>query len=138
MLANYFGQITAIDISREAVLAAAHDGRTAENVRFARRDIRELNEKVRYDLIVCAEVLYYIPKSDADLVLQKLGDALSERGIIITISGVPAAETEPEPFYFDGWNDLLAARFERLLQDDVIDAQRSYRIAVFARNVQAD
>ena len=54
LLAAEFEQVTAIDISREALVLAARHSRP--NTRFMRSDIRQVPATSRYDVIVCAEI----------------------------------------------------------------------------------
>jgi hypothetical protein len=83
----------------------------------------------RYDVIVCAEILYYIPKVDVTRVVNKLANLLSHQGIVVAVFGVTDST---EARYFDDWNDALTERFECLALDHFGDRNRPYRIAVFA------
>jgi SAM-dependent methyltransferase len=128
LLAAQFGQVTAIDVSREALALAARR-HSRPNIRFVRSDIREIPATSRYNVIVCAEILYYIPEGDVTRVVDKLADLLSDHGIVVIVSGVADSR---EASYFDNWNDALTERFERLALDHFEDSSRPYRIAVFA------
>ena len=129
LLAAQFEQVTAIDVSREALaLAARRHGRP--NTRFLRSDLREIPATNRYDVIVCAEILYYIPEEDVSRVVNKLADLLSDGGIVVTVSGVTGSRSDAR--YFDDWNEALTERFECLASEDVEDPSRPYRIAAFA------
>ena len=128
LLAAEFEQVTAIDISREALVLAARHSRP--NTRFMRSDIRQVPATSRYDVIVCAEILYYLPEEDVVPVMDKLAGLLSDRGIVVTVSGIAGSRSDAR--YFDDWNDALAERFERLAVVDVDHPSRPYRIAAFA------
>jgi cyclopropane fatty-acyl-phospholipid synthase-like methyltransferase len=128
LLAAQFEQVTAIDVSREA-LALAAQRHARPNIRFLRSDIRGIPATSRYDVIVCAEILYYLPEEDVARVLNKLADLLSDRGIVVTVSGVAGSRSDAR--YFDDWNDALAERFERLALNDIEDPNRPYRLAAF-------
>jgi cyclopropane fatty-acyl-phospholipid synthase-like methyltransferase len=129
LLATQFEQVTGIDISREALALAARR-HARPNIRFLRSDIRDIPATSRYDVIVCAEILYYILAEDVPRVVNKLADLLSDRGIVVTVSGVAGSRSDER--YFDDWNDALTERFERLALDDIEDPTRPYRIAAFA------
>jgi len=128
LLAAQFEQVTATDISQEALgLAARRHSRP--NIRFVRSDIRELPATSRYDVIVCAEILYHIPEGDVTRVVGKLANLLSDQGIVVAVFGFTDST---EARYFDGWNDALTERFERLALDHFEHPSRPYRIAAFA------
>ena len=129
LLAAEFEHVTAIDVSQEALALAARR-HSRPNTRFVRSDLRGLPGTSRYDVIVCAEILYYIPEADVARVVNKLADLLSDRGIVVTVSGVTGSRSDER--YFDDWNDALTERFERLASEDVEDRNRPYRIAAFA------
>jgi len=129
LLAAQFEQVTAIDVSREALALAARR-HSRSNIRFVRSDIREIPATSRYNVIVCAEILYYIPEEDVTRVVNKLADLLSDQGIVVTVSGVTGSKSDAK--YFDDWNDVLSERFERLALDDFEEGNRPYRIAAFA------
>jgi len=127
LLAAEFEQVTAIDISREALVLARRHARP--NTRFMRSDIRQVPATNRYDVIVCAEILYYLPEEDVGRVMDKLAGLLSDRGMVVTVSGIAGSRSDAR--YFDDWNDALAERFERLAVVDVEHSSRPYRIAAF-------
>jgi cyclopropane fatty-acyl-phospholipid synthase-like methyltransferase len=128
LLAAQFEEVTAIDISQEALSLAARR-HSRPNTRFVRSDIREIPATKRYNVIVCAEILYYIPKGDVARVVNKLANLLSDQGIVVTVSGVTDSKSDAR--YFDDWNDALTERFERLALNDFEDRNRPYRIAAF-------
>lgn len=131
LLADHFEQVLAVDVSREA-LALAEQRHGKPNIKFTRADIREIPAGNRYDVIVCAEVLYYVPAEDIDLVAKKLSGLLSETGIIVTVSGFTDPKTGPR--YFEDWTDALTGLFNRLALEDFEHSSRPYRIAAFAPN----
>lgn len=129
LLAAQFEQVTAIDVSREALALAARR-HSRPNIRFLRSDIREIPATNRFDVIVCAEILYYIPEEDVARVVNKLADLLSDRGIVVTVSGVTGSRSDAR--YFDDWNRVLTERFQCLALDDFEDRDRPFRIGAFA------
>ncbi len=131
MLARHFDAVTALDVSQEALAAAKRRNGVESNVRFVRGDLRSLDLGTRYDLIVCAEVLYYLRRSDLEIVCLQLERHLAAGGIVLMVAGVPAGK--PDDFYFDAWEDILAARFKRIFRETVADPARPYEIVVFSR-----
>jgi cyclopropane fatty-acyl-phospholipid synthase-like methyltransferase len=131
MLAGHFDKVTAIDVSREALGAATRYNHTAKNVRFIHRDLQSLDTYDQYDVIFCAEVLYYIGKKDVEIVCRQLDKYLSAQGIILLVTGLSNAPSDSS--YFDGWADIFAARFQQTFKEIVPDAMRPYLIAVFSR-----
>jgi protein-L-isoaspartate O-methyltransferase len=131
MLADHFERITAIDLSKEALAAASHYNRGARNARFVHSDLQSFDADEQYDVIFCAEILYYIAEKDVEIVCQRLEKLLSARGIIVLVSGL--ASGQASPVYFDGWADVFAARFRQVFHELVLDPARPYLIAVFSR-----
>jgi cyclopropane fatty-acyl-phospholipid synthase-like methyltransferase len=131
MLASHFEKVIAIDVSREALGAATRYNHSAKNVRFMHRDLQSLDTDDQYDVIFCAEVLYYIGRKDVEIVCRQLDKYLSARGIILLVTGVSTAQSNSS--YFDDWADIFAARFRQTFEEIVPDPIRPYLIAVFSR-----
>lgn len=131
MLADHFGKVTAIDISKEALAAASHYNRDARNTRFVHSNLQSFDADQQYDVIFCAEILYYIAEKDVAMVCRKLEKLLSGRGIIVLVSGL--ASGPASPFYFDGWADVFAACFRQVFREIVQAPARPYLIAIFSR-----
>jgi hypothetical protein len=94
-------------------------------------ELQSLEADEPYDVIFCAEILYYIAEKDVEIVCWQLEKYLSARGIIVLVTGVPSEQ--PGSFYFDGWADVLASRFRQIFKEIVQDPARPYLIAVFSR-----
>jgi 2-polyprenyl-3-methyl-5-hydroxy-6-metoxy-1,4-benzoquinol methylase len=131
LLADHFDKVTAIDVSKEALKAAARYHHSAKNVRFMHRDLQSLATDDQYDVIFCAEVLYYIGEKDVEIVCRQLDKYLSARGIILLVTGVSTAQSNSS--YFDGWADIFSTRFQQTFMEMVPDPVRPYLIAVFSR-----
>src|SRR5882762_1025099 len=101
MLARHFDKVTAIDVSKEALAAATHHNHALKNVRFMHRELQSLDTDDQYDVIFCAEILYYIAKKDVPIVCQQLEKHLSAGGAILLVTGV--STDQPDSFYFDDW-----------------------------------
>jgi 2-polyprenyl-3-methyl-5-hydroxy-6-metoxy-1,4-benzoquinol methylase len=131
MLAAHFDKVTAIDVSKEALSAATRHNSGAKNLRFMHSDLQSLDTEGQYDVIVCAEVLYYITERDVEVVCRQLDRYLSARGIILLVTGI---SSEPsDSFHFDGWADIFADHFQQTFKEIVQDPVRPYLIAVFSR-----
>lgn len=130
MLAEHFETVTGIDVSKEALTAAAHYNRDVKKARFIHSNLQSFEAGEQYDVIFCAEILYYIAEKDVEIVCARLEKLLSARGIIVLVSGLAGGQASPA--YFDGWADLFAARFRQVFQETVPDPSRPYLIAVFS------
>ena len=135
LMARKFDKVTAIDVSKEALRAAAEHNRDETNIRFSHDDLRSLNLGNRYDVIVCADVLYYIREKDARKVCTQLDRHLAPNGIIVMMTGISDANEDNKPnfFYFDGWEQVLGAYFERVFGEVIQDSLRPYQVVVFSR-----
>lgn len=131
MLAGRFDHVTAIDVSKEALSAATLHNHAVKNVRFMHSELQSLDTDDQYDVIFCAEVLYYIAEKNVPIVCQQMERYLSAQGVILLVTGISSGK--PDPLYFDGWAEVLAARFKQLFTEVVPDPVRPYLIAVFSR-----
>jgi 2-polyprenyl-3-methyl-5-hydroxy-6-metoxy-1,4-benzoquinol methylase len=129
MLSEHFDKITAIDLSNEALRAATSYNRHLNNIRFYQCDMRSLALGEQYDVIFCAEVVYYIPERDAQTVCQRLVEHLSPNGVIVFVAGT--AGHNPTPFC---WRAALANTFQQVSIQIVDDPVRPYEIAVFSKS----
>jgi 2-polyprenyl-3-methyl-5-hydroxy-6-metoxy-1,4-benzoquinol methylase len=131
MLTDHFEKVTAIDVSKEALAAATRYNCATKNVRFLRSDLQSLDTDGQFDVIFCAEVLYYIAEEDVEVVCRLIDRYLSDRGIVLLATGVP--REQPDSLYFDGWADIFAAHFQQTFKEIVQDPVRPYMVAVFSR-----
>ncbi|MGA7713411.1 MAG: class I SAM-dependent methyltransferase [Rhizomicrobium sp.] len=130
-LASHFKRATALDVSREALRAASDYNRSEKNVDFVHGDFRSLHIDGRYDVIFCAEILYYILEKDVQKVCRQLDRYLTSNGIIILVNGI--AKGPPNFFYFSGWEEALSKYFYRLSKEVIHDSSRPYKIVIFER-----
>jgi SAM-dependent methyltransferase len=133
LLAQHFRSVLATDISGEAIKIAAAANCKAANIEFLREDFRRLTVNAQFDLIVCAEVLYFLRAPDREAVCQALDRLLCKRGVILTVSGDKGGTARSASGYFDGWNAIFRSYFAGVASTDVTDVGRPYRIAAFAR-----
>lgn len=123
MLAEQFAEVVAIDFSDEALARAAEHCLCAGNIHFIRADLQSLNVDGTFDVIVCAEILYYIDERHSGAVCTQLQRLLAANGIIVVVGGDDAAA--------DFWERVLTARFHPILTDIVSDHRRPYKIVLF-------
>ena len=123
MLAEHFAEVVAIDFSGEAIASAGEYCRGANNIRFIRSDLQSLRLDTAFDVVVCAEILYYIAKRHAHPVCMQLRHFLAPNGIIAMVGG-----EEPEAVF---WEDILTREFRPVRTDIVADQSRPYKIAFF-------
>ena len=132
MLAQVFAEDTGVDLSLEAIMTARAQNPEASNLTFVRQDLRRLNLGRTFDVLFCAEVLYYLPRGASVVVCDVLDRHLAQGGIIVLVSGLP---TESEGFlYFHDWKRLLRARFAEMFAEVVDDPTRPYDVTIFARS----
>jgi SAM-dependent methyltransferase len=130
LLAASFHKVTAIDVSKEALRTAAEGNPGIDNIRFVHGDFRYIDLGTdQYDLILCAEVLYYIHREkDIQKVCRQLDRYLASDGVIIMVTADWGTQA-----YFERWEQVLYACFRQLFREVVQHPQRPYRIVVFAR-----
>ena len=131
MLADAFAEVTAVDLSREALAAAEGHCHGCPNLSFVRQDIRSLALPDRFDVIFCAEVLYYLPRKAAPAVLAVLERHLKPGGIVVLVAGRSAGGEGV--LYFEDWKQLLPPRFRTVFEEAVEDPCRPYDVTVFTR-----
>jgi SAM-dependent methyltransferase len=130
MLAGAFDEVTAVDVCQEAIALARETVAPAANVRFVRRDIRNLRLGLTYDVIFVSEMLYYLPKSAKAPVLAAIRRHLAPGGVVILVSGRPVGADKF--LFFDNWKLLFVEDgFNVLLDEDIADAFRPYVVQIF-------
>jgi len=123
MLAEHFAEVVASDFSAEAIACAAEYCRGAGNIRFIRSELQSLRLAAGFDVIVCAEILYYIAERHARAVCTQLQHFLAPDGIIAMVG---AADAEP-----DFWETSLAGKFRPVRTEIVAGNDRPYKIVLF-------
>jgi 2-polyprenyl-3-methyl-5-hydroxy-6-metoxy-1,4-benzoquinol methylase len=130
MLPAEFDEVTAVDISEEAIALARREVNGAGHVDFVRADIRKLRLGKRYDVIFVSEMLYYLPRSAKAPVMNALRSHLSPDGVVILVSGRPSPG---ENFLaLSDWKPLFIEEgFNVLADEDIDNPFRPYVIQVF-------
>lgn len=135
LVAKEFDTVTCVDISSEALRAARRQTATLANIKFVNCDVRSLSLDARYDVILCAEVLYYLPEKSAPAVCAVLDQHLDSEGLIVLVTGYDPQKPNREPggnaYYFDDWENVLARQFDLRHRAIVAEAERPYMILGF-------
>lgn len=89
MLATRADEVVGIDISARACRHARARCRHAGRVRIARADLAHFADKAGFDLIVCAEMLYYLwdRPVDREATCRRLGELLRPGGWLVFVFG---------------------------------------------------
>jgi 2-polyprenyl-3-methyl-5-hydroxy-6-metoxy-1,4-benzoquinol methylase len=122
-LAEQFKAVLAIDFSEQALQRAGDYCRENKNILFLRSNLQTLNVEGHFDVIICAEVLYYIAEDEAATVCRQLQRYLHPEGIIVAVNAM--ADNS------DFWEKTLTDRFKQVLKETVADEARSFQIAIF-------
>jgi 2-polyprenyl-3-methyl-5-hydroxy-6-metoxy-1,4-benzoquinol methylase len=131
MLADCFDEVVSIDVSGEALRSARQHNTARTNIEFRRSELQRYRGAKKADVIVCAEVLYYVRAEDSQLVCHSLEENLAPDGVIIYVSGVASGPSTP--YYYHGWPDVLMSRFEAVHREKAADEERPYELIVFRR-----
>ncbi len=131
MLSDHFADCVAVDVAQEALRIAKRRNLARQNLCFVRGDVRYLHLRRQFDVIICAETLYYVDSADARCVARNLDSHLTGNGIVVSISGVMASGMDIGRL--DACEAALADPLEVVHQEVIPDPYRPYRIVVFGR-----
>jgi predicted TPR repeat methyltransferase len=106
-LADVAGEVLAIDVSERALERARRRLSGDEHVRFARMAFPEQpGDDDGWDLVVCAEVLYYLDPPAFDLALRRLDRWLEDGATVLAVHW--RGPTRTYPLSGDAVHDRLA------------------------------
>lgn len=125
-LAKIAGEIVAIDVAETALQRARRRLAAHPNVKLQRLDIRRDALAGTFDLIFCAEVLYYLGAENISIVRDKLVKALEEEGHLVLVHPWPLSRQLHERFFERPELLLVQEHVER-------DAERPYAITLYAK-----
>jgi SAM-dependent methyltransferase len=126
MIAPAFDSVLAIDIADEAAKLAAKTVAGERNVEVRSGDFLALEVAGRtFDVILFAEVLYYLDDAQGPDVCRALNRLLSPRGVFVVVH---PAEGER-----GGWDGIFGRAFDKRAAVTAPDAERPYEISVYAR-----
>ena len=118
-------EVVGVDISGAAIQRARARCRDLPHVRFERRNVFHAPPPGRFDLIVCAEVLYYAGLR-APAVARRLAEALAPGGRIVLVHPLPRAAALHAPF-----RDVPGLVLREAGEEE--DPVRPYALAAFER-----
>src|SRR3954453_18426713 len=135
-LAPRCGELLATDISQVAVERAQHRLAGHPNVRVERRTIPGEMPDGQFDLIVCSDVLYYLPTWRLRRTLGLLAGRLTPGGAIVSLHwlgehGAPVSGDEVHDLQEAAWGDL--EHVTRLRRDGVGPHGAGYRLDRYDR-----
>jgi SAM-dependent methyltransferase len=133
LIAGYFGNVVAVDLSTEAVRSAIKYNKLRSNICFRREDIRSMTCGEKFNVIFCSEVLYYMRSSDVPAVSERLNSLLEDGGVLIMVSGLKESNSDSE--YFGDWDQVFTSLFEYRVECEVLDVDRPYRILLYAHTL---
>jgi 2-polyprenyl-3-methyl-5-hydroxy-6-metoxy-1,4-benzoquinol methylase len=122
-LAAHFRDVVATDISQEALRHAGAHCREERNISFRRTELETLSVDGDFDVILCAEVLYYVTEPHAPAVCRTLKSHLRPHGIVVVVGAIAHG--------CRFWEAAMKAELKLLLNEPVQDGQTSYDIMIF-------
>ena len=121
-------QIVGIDVAQNALERAKKRLERFDHVELRCLDITRDSLAGSFDLIFCAEVLYYLGTKNVEIVLDKLLKALADRGHLVLVHPWPLSQQLHKRFLERRAWQLLAEHIER-------DSERPYAIALYQKPV---
>jgi SAM-dependent methyltransferase len=119
------GELVAVDISRAALRRARERCAAWPHVRFERRDAFGALPPGRFDLVICAELLYYAGLR-APAVARRIAAALAPGGRVVLAHPTPRAAALHAPFHAMPELTLVG-------EGEEDDAVRPYVVAAFEK-----
>ena len=136
VLARTYQVVVAVDIANEALLRARKTVGARSNVRYLRGDLSSVKLGRTFDLIFCAEMLYYVADEAAPAAIETLRESLAAAGLLfVVLPDVPGyGDNDPSR----RWPPrLLANGFRLEWQEHIQDGRRAYFIQAYAHDVVA-
>lgn len=125
-LENIASEIVGIDVAETALERARRRLAALPNVKLQRLDITRDSLAGTFDLIFCAEVLYYLGVQNIPLVRDKLVKALEAEGYLVLVHPWPLSRQLHKRFFECPELLLVKEHVER-------DAERPYAITLYAK-----
>jgi SAM-dependent methyltransferase len=130
-LSERFAVLTAVDIAQEALVLAAREVGEGRRVSFVRTDAISLHLNRTFDLILCAEVLMYVPEKDAARLMAVLDRHLAPGGVLVEVA--PQDRLDGAPKFFQGWDAYLARQFHLVERRQFDDPVRPYELVFYRK-----
>jgi 2-polyprenyl-3-methyl-5-hydroxy-6-metoxy-1,4-benzoquinol methylase len=123
--------LVCIDVSSEALKIAHKKNDDLAQIGFVHSDIRTFESREKFDVIVCAEVLYYVPKKDQIAVVVRLFNLLKPGGILLCVGG--SSDESHDYLHSSRWVDNLRKYFIVLEDCHYNKNIRPYRVTVLRK-----
>jgi SAM-dependent methyltransferase len=115
MLASRVDRLLAVDISEVALNQARDRLSGTANIEFGQFDLIGDDFDERFDLIICSEVLYYIPPFKRFSTMRKLATWIEPDGVIALVHSTRDYTREWTDIYGEGGGERLHDYFVRVL-----------------------
>ncbi len=133
VLARAYEQVVAVDVANEALLRARKIVGARSGVRYVRGDLSSLKLGRTFDLIFCAEMLYYVADEAAPAAIETLRESLAPAGLLFVVLPEAPGYGDNDPSH--RWPPrLLANGFRLAWQEHVHDGRRAYFIQAYAHD----
>jgi 2-polyprenyl-3-methyl-5-hydroxy-6-metoxy-1,4-benzoquinol methylase len=129
-LAQHFREVVAADISGEALRRAARNCDGKGTVSFHRSALQDLKLEGGCDVIVCAEMLYYVSETYAPAICRRFGTLLRPGGIIVVVGAIVGSCAF--------WETALARDFRQVFKEAITDEGATYHVMVFRKESAGD
>ena len=131
LLVRAFDEVTANDVSAEALKLVRRRVGGLGRLHCLRGDIRTLKPGEVYEAIFCAEMLYYMldVQANAPKVLRTLKRSLAPGGIVMVVMPLDAPGNPSG--IAERWRRALAAGLRPVFEEEVPDPLRPYSIRVY-------
>jgi len=120
-------EIVGIDVAENALDRARERLKRFPHVKLRLLDVTRDPLEGSFDLIICAEVLYYLGARNIRSALKKLLNVLTEEGRIVFVNPWPLSQQLHGRFFVSVELRLVEEHVER-------DAERPYAIALYAKS----
>lgn len=127
LLAPYCDELLAVDTSERAVSLARERLSGHRNVRVEQRTLPEEMPDGPFDLIVAAEVLYYLPRETMLRTLRRFEDELAPGGALLVVHW--RKETRTYPLQGDEVHELLTDNTKLTIVKTIVEPE--YRLDLF-------
>lgn len=94
--ATYCDHILGIDFSTRAISLAKERCKDDSRIAFAVGDIRDFKHTTKYDLLICAEILYYMNPQDLNNTLEKIAELATPDAWLVVLGFADADPSLPE------------------------------------------
>jgi 2-polyprenyl-3-methyl-5-hydroxy-6-metoxy-1,4-benzoquinol methylase len=131
MIAPEFGAVTAVDIATKALALAEKQVAGAGDVSYVQSDLLSIDLGRQFDVILCAEVLYYLREEETRAACAILDRHLAPNGLVIEVTQQDREAGNAK--FFHGWDRVLGSHFLEVHKLKFDDPGRPYEIVAYSR-----